>query len=286
MNIQARRSVLYMPGANPRAMQKARELPADAVILDLEDSVTPDAKATARDAVITELRQGGFNGREVVVRVNSLDSARGEADIIALRDCRFDALLLPKVEDTQVIDQAIALLGGGSELPIWTMAETPRGILNIERVAAHPRVKVLVMGTNDLAKELRVPQTPQRLGFMGSFGLCVLAARAHGCDIIDGVYINLDDPQGLRAACLQGIELGFDGKTVIHPKQLAITNEVFSPSAEAVEQAQAMVAAWQQAEQQGKGVLVLNGRLVEELHVKEAKRVLALAQATAAKSNG
>lgn len=279
MTIQARRSVLYMPGANPRAMQKARELPADAVILDLEDSITPDAKAEARNNVVAELQRGGFAGREVVVRVNALDSEWGEADLMALRHCQFDALLLPKVADTEVIDRTLALFGEQSDLAIWTMAETPRGVLNIDSVAAHPRVRVIVMGTNDLAKELRIPQTPQRLGFLSSLGLCVLAARANGCDIIDGVYINLDDAEGLRAACHQGVELGFDGKTCIHPKQLAITNEVFSPSVEAIEQARTIVSGWQQAQQQGKGVLVVNGRLVEELHVQEAERVLALAQA-------
>lgn len=280
MNIQARRSVLYMPGANPRAMQKARELPADAVILDLEDAVAPDAKQQARENVITELQRGGFDGREVVVRVNGLDSEWGEADIKALRDCKFDALLLPKVETSGEIDAAVELLGEQKNTPIWTMAETPRGILNIDAIAAHPRVQVIVMGTNDLAKELRIPQTPRRLGFFSSFGLCILAARAHGCDIIDGVYINLDDDEGLRASCEQGLELGFDGKSLIHPKQLAITNEVFSPSPEAVEQARAIVVAWQQAQQEGRGVLVVNGRLVEALHVQEAERVLALAEAT------
>jgi len=275
--ITLRRSVLYMPGANARALEKARQLPADVLILDLEDAVAPSAKAQARDQVEQMLAQGGYGHRELVVRCNVLNSEWAQDDVAMAARSTAHALLIPKVESAAMVDRACAWLAqyGRSDLPVWVMIETPRGVLNSADIAAHPGVTTLVMGTNDLAKELRVPQTPGREGFLTSLGMCVLAARAHACDIIDGVYIHLNDEAGLADSCRQGVNLGFDGKTAIHPGQLDAINTVFSPSTAAIEGARAIVDAWKQAEQQGVGVVVVNGRLVEALHVAEAHRVLA-----------
>ena len=280
-----RRSVLYMPGSNLRALEKARTLAADVLILDLEDAVAPDAKQLARDQVLAVLAQQGFGQREVVVRVNSHASVWGQEDLQSVARSSVDAVLLPKVESLADIEVAIEILhkaGADTELPIWAMIETPLGVLQAQQIASHQRTQVLVMGTNDLAKELRVPQTPDRLGFMTSLGLSVLAARAYGCDVIDGVFIELDNEAGLLTACQQGKSLGFDGKSLIHPRQLDTANRVFSPSAKELEQASAIVAAWQQASKEAKAVVVVNGRLVEELHVKEAQRIIAMAAAIAA----
>jgi citrate lyase subunit beta/citryl-CoA lyase len=277
-SIQLRRSVLYMPGANARALEKARGLAADALILDLEDAVAPSAKAEARAQVALALAQDGYGYRELVVRCNVLDSEWAEDDVAMVAASPAHALLLPKVESVAMVEKACGWLvrHQRANLPIWVMIETPRGVLNSAGIAAHPRVEVLVLGTNDLAKELRVPQTPGREGFLTSLGLCVLAARAHDCDIIDGVYIHLEDETGLHASCEQGVTLGFDGKTAIHPNQLATINTVFAPNNDAVDKAQAIVAAWDEAQRQGLGVVVVNGRLVEALHVAEAQRTLAL----------
>lgn len=276
--IQLRRSVLYMPGANARALEKARGLPADVLILDLEDAVAPAAKVEARAQVAQALQQDGYGYREMVVRCNGLDSDWAQDDVAMIAASRAHALLIPKVESVAMVEKVCGWLvqHQRANLPIWVMIETPRGVLNSADIAAHPRVAALVMGTNDLAKELRVPQTPGREGFLTSLGLCVLAARAHGCDIIDGVYIHLEDETGLQASCEQGVALGFDGKTAIHPNQLARINIVFAPSNDAVEKAQAIVAAWDEAQKQGLAVVVVNGRLVEALHVAEAQRALAL----------
>lgn len=284
--IALRRSVLYMPGANARALDKARGLAADALILDLEDAVAPAAKTEARVQVAQTLMQGGYGYRELVVRCNVLDSEWAKEDVAMVADSNAHALLIPKVESAAAVERACSWLAlkQRDDLPIWVMIETPLGVLNSAEIAAHPRVVALVMGTNDLAKELRVPQTPAREGFMTSLGLCVLAARAHGCDIIDGVHIQLDDEAGLSASCEQGVELGFDGKTAIHPNQLPTINTVFAPTNSAVEKAQAIVAAWNDAQRQGLGVVVVNGRLVEALHVVEAQRVLALRQAVIARN--
>lgn len=283
--VALRRSVLYMPGANARALEKARQLPADSLILDLEDAVAPAAKVQARDQVEQALATGDYGYRELVVRCNGLDSEWAQDDIAMVARSTAAALLIPKVESAAMVDRACAWLAqyGRSDLPVWVMIETPRGVLNSADIAAHPGVTALVMGTNDLAKELRVPQTPGREGFLTSLGLCVLAARAHGCDIIDGVYIHLDDEAGLLDSCRQGMNLGFDGKTAIHPGQLATINKVFSPGDAAVTAARAIVDAWREAERQGVGVVVVNGRLVEALHVAEAHRVLAQQAAIAAR---
>ena len=274
------RSVLYAPGANSRALDKARSLPVDGLILDLEDAVAPAVKAAARDAVVAALSESGFGYRRRIVRINGLDTPWGEADIAAMARAGADAILLPKVESPQAVQTAVAALdaaGGPADLPIWIMAETPRGILQIDSIAAaHPRLQVIVMGTSDLAKELRVRHTPGREGLLASLGLCVLAARARGLEILDGVYLDLQDEPGFAAACEQGRDMGFDGKTLIHPRQIEPANRVFGISAEALQQAQQIIAAWREAQQAGSGVCVVDGRLVENLHVEEAERLVTM----------
>jgi len=275
--------VLYAPGANRRALDKARSLPSDGLILDLEDAVAPDAKAVARDTVVAALAEGGYGYRRRVVRINGLDTPWGEADITAMARAGADAILLPKVESVQAVQAAVAALdaaGGPADLPLWIMAETPRGILEIDAIAAaHPRLQVIVMGTSDLAKELRVRHTPGREGLLASLGRCVLAARARGLEILDGVYLDLRDAPGFAAACEQGRDMGFDGKTLIHPKQIEPANRAFGISAEALQQARQIIAAWREAQQSGSGVCVVAGRLVENLHVEEAERVVAMHEA-------
>jgi citrate lyase subunit beta/citryl-CoA lyase len=287
MAANPRRSVLYMPGSNARALEKARSLDADVLILDLEDAVAPAQKAQAREQVLAAVTEGGYGRRELVVRVNGFDTEWGRKDIEAFANAPISALCLPKVESAAEIHAVVQVLqqaGAAPSLKLWAMAETPRGILAVSDIAgAHPRMDGIVLGTSDLAKDLRVPHTPQRLGMLTSLGLCVLAARAHGIDVFDGVHLDLDDDQGLLNACEQGVELGFDGKTLIHPKQIAVTNQVFSPSAETLARAEKIQLAWQAAEAEGKGVVLVDGRLVEALHVEEAVRVLAIAQQIAAR---
>lgn len=283
-NIRARRSVLYVPGSNGKAQKKVANLPVDGVIFDLEDAVAPGAKVEARQQVVATLKEGGFGAREVAVRVNGLDTPWGHDDIEAIAQAKFDAVVFPKVESgTDVITaiEALESAGAPAELPIWVMAETPRGILNIEEIAAsHSRVKLIVMGTSDLAKELRVRHTTAREGLITSLGLCVLAARCHGLEILDGVNLDLEDNSGFLKICQQGRDLGFDGKTLIHPKQIAPANEVFGVSPEEVVLAEEIIAAWDSAQMDGRGVCVVKGKLVENLHVEEAQRVLAVAEAT------
>ena len=281
MSIRPRRSVLYMPGSNQRALEKARGLSADALVLDLEDSVGPEKKPEAREMVVAAVRAGGYGERELVIRANGLDSEWGEADIRAVAASGADALCLPKVESADEISAALNILdsaGAPKTLVLWAMIETPRGVLDIDAIArSDARLTTLVMGTTDLAKELRVPHTPDRIGLQYALGRCVLAARAHQKDILDGVYLDLEDAAGFRAACEQGRDMGFDGKTLIHPGQLADANAVFGPSEEAVERAHRIIAAWQQAEAEGKGVVVVDGKLVEGMHIDEARRLLAIA---------
>jgi citrate lyase subunit beta / citryl-CoA lyase len=277
-----RRSVLYMPGSNARALEKARSLDADVLILDLEDAVAPAQKVHAREQVLAAVKEGGYGRRELVVRVNAFDTEWGRHDIEAFARAPISALCLPKVESAAEIHAVVQVLqqaGADPSLKLWAMAETPRGILAVAEIAgAHPRMDGIVLGTSDLAKDLRVPHTPQRLGMLTSLGMCVLAARAHGIDVFDGVHLDLDDEQGLLRACEQGVELGFDGKTLIHPKQIDVTNQVFSPSDETLARAEKIRLAWEVAEAEGKGVVLVDGRLVESLHVEEAVRVLAMAK--------
>jgi citrate lyase subunit beta / citryl-CoA lyase len=278
-----RRSVLYVPGANLRAVGKVKTLPADAVILDLEDAVAPDAKQEARANVVNAVKAGGFGKRETVVRVNGLNTPWGHADLVAAGTSGADAVLLPKTESADAVRQALAVLAGNGapdSLALWCMMETPRAILNAEAIAsAHPRVACFVMGTSDLANDLHAAHTPERLPLLTSLGLCVLAARAHGLAILDGVHLDLDDMAGFEQACRQGQQMGFDGKTLIHPKTIDIANRVFAPSPQEVETAQRIIAAHTAAVAEGKGVVVVDGKLVENLHVQNARRLVDLAAA-------
>jgi len=274
-----RRSILYMPGSNPRALEKARALAADALILDLEDAVAPDAKAQARDLVAATVQGGGYGNRELVVRTNGLDTAWGRDDVIAAARAAPDAILLPKVEGAVQVQEAAALIEahGAAKTAIWCMMETPKGMLHAEAIAsASPRLACFVMGTNDLAKDLNARHTPMRLPMITALGLCLLAARAYGLAIIDGVFMDVKDEAGLAASCQQGVELGFDGKTLIHPAQLEAANRAFAPSDADVDHARRVVAAFAAARAEGKGVVLLDGKLIENLHVVAAERLLAL----------
>ncbi|WP_339861848.1 CoA ester lyase [Paremcibacter congregatus] len=286
LSVRPRRSVLYMPGSNPRALEKAKSLAADGLILDLEDAVAIDAKVAARDLVCAAVKEGGYGAREVIIRVNGLDSPWGEADIKAACAAGPDAILLPKVESAVLVRQVEQMMqefDAPAHTKIWCMMETPRGMLRAEEIAgASDRLTCFVMGTSDLVKDLHAHHTLMRLPVVTSLGLCLLAARAEGLDILDGVYLDLDDAEGHRASCQQGLEFGFDGKTIIHPKQLADANEIFAPSAAELEYAVKIIAAYQAAEKQGKGVVVVDGKLIENLHVENAKRLVSLADAIAA----
>lgn len=289
MQIRPRRSVLYIPGSNQRALEKTKGLGVDALILDLEDAVAPDQKPQAREYIASAVNAGGYGHREVVIRINALTTSWGKEDLKAAARTRADAVCLPKVENAEQIRSvadALDTLGAPPQMAIWAMIETPLAILNASAIAsAHPRIKVFVMGTSDLAKDLRVPHTPDRLGFLTSLGLSVLAARAYGLDIIDGVHLDLSGGPAFREICEQGRTLGFDGKTLIHPNQIAPANEVFGPSAQAIEHAQRVIAIWEEAEKAGAGVAVLDGKLVENLHAAEARRLLAIADAIAQLQN-
>jgi citrate lyase subunit beta/citryl-CoA lyase len=282
--IRPRRSVLFMPGSNARAIERAKTLSADALIFDLEDAVAPDAKETARQMVCDAVRAGGYGKRELIVRVNSLATAWGDADLAAVATCGADAVLLPKVEGSDAVQQALNTLterGAPEQLAIWCMLETPRGILRAEDIAASARVAALVMGTSDLTKELHARHTRERLPMLPSLGWCLLAGRAYGLAVLDGVHLDLNDDGGFEYACRQAAEMGFDGKTLIHPKTIAAANRIFAPSPEDVESARKIIAAHAEATDQGKGVVVVDGRLIENLHVEEARRVVALAEAIA-----
>jgi citrate lyase subunit beta/citryl-CoA lyase len=275
-----------MPGSNARALEKARSLAADGLIFDLEDAVAPDAKASAREQVGAAIRAGGYGAREIVVRVNALATPWGQADLAAAAGAGADAVLIPKVESADLVRQALAVLdaaGAPADLPLWCMMETPRAMLRAEAIAAaHPRVGCLVMGTSDLAKDLHAAHTPERLPMITALGLCLLAARACGLAILDGVHLDLADTEGFEAACRQGAELGFDGKTLIHPGQIGPANAAFAPDADALARARRIIEAHEQAVRKAKGVVVVDGRLVENLHVIEARRQVELAGAIAA----
>ena len=281
-----RRSVLYMPGSNLRALEKAKNIPADGLILDLEDAVAPDAKELARKQVCEAVKNGGYGMREIVIRVNGLSTAWGYGDIALASRSGAAALLLPKVESADAIRQMEAIMranGAPDDLAIWAMMETPRSVLESQRIAeASPRMACLVMGTSDLAKELDCAHTHERLPFITSLGLCLLAARAANLAILDGVYLDLNDEPGFEFACRQGHELGFDGKTLIHPKQVEPCNRVFTPRAEDVAWSRKIIAAHAEAAARGDGVAVVDGKLIENLHVESAKRVVAMAEAIAA----
>jgi citrate lyase subunit beta/citryl-CoA lyase len=279
-----------MPASNGRALDKARVLPADVVIFDLEDAVSPDAKPAARGMAVAAARGGGYGRREVVVRVNGLETPWGADDLAAAATSGADGILLPKVESAETAHRALEVLAAHAApegLSLWCMLETPRGILRVEAIAAaSPRIGALVMGTSDLAKELRARPGRDRGPLLTSLGLCVLAARAHGKAALDGVHLDLGDDEGLAAACRQGRDLGFDGKTLIHPRQIAAANDAFSPSREDVARARRIIAAHAEAVAAGRGVAVLDGQLIESLHAEEARRVLSLADAIASMAAG
>ena len=280
-----RRSMLYMPGSNTRALEKARGLPADALILDLEDAVAPDAKTEARQNIVSALTEGGYGQRELVVRVNGLDSPWGQDDIAAIAPTAAHAILIPKVESAEMVREVERLMvgaGASETMGIMCMMETPLGILRAEEIAgASPRLSCLVMGTSDLVKDLNAKHTPERSPVLTSLSLCVLAARAHGLAVVDGVHLDLNDAEGFEAQCRQGRELGMDGKTLIHPKTVAAANAAFGPSESDVAQAKRIIEAHAEATRAGKGVVVLDGKLIENLHVEDAQRTVALATSIA-----
>jgi citrate lyase subunit beta/citryl-CoA lyase len=272
-----------MPGANARALEKSRTLPADALIFDLEDAVAPDAKLNARKQVVQAVEAGGYGRREVMIRTNGLNTPWGYDDLVAAATAGANAVLLPKVESAAVVRQAESVLvsnGAPPDLAIWCMMETPRGMLHAEEIVdASPRLGGLVMGTSDLAKDLQAQHTAMRLPLITALGLCMLAARAARVAILDGVYLDLNDHDGFVDSCRQGAELGFDGKTLIHPKQLEAANEVFAPSEEELRLSRRIIDAYAQAAAEGKGVVLVDGKLIERLHVDHAERVVALAEA-------
>ena len=279
--LRLRRSLLYMPGSNPQALEKARSLPADGLILDLEDAVAPEAKESARAIVTAALAEGGYSDRELVLRVNAVDTPWGHADLAVAATMPIDAVLLPKVENPDQVALAVSLLdafGAPERLAVWCMLETPRGILYAREIAAaSPRLAALVLGTSDLTKDLHALPTRDRLPLITSFSLAILAARAHGLAVLDGVHLDLADDEGFAAACRQGRELGFDGKTLIHPKQIAAANAAFAPTPEEIKWSRRIIAAHSEAAAAGKGVVLVEGRLIENLHVENAGRLLAFA---------
>ncbi|OUS38255.1 CoA ester lyase [Rhodobacterales bacterium 56_14_T64] len=273
------RSVLYIPGSKSRALDKARTLPVDAVIFDLEDAVSISEKVSARDTLAQELRQGGYGDRMRIVRINGLDTDWGRADAQAVAQMQCDAVLLPKVSSPADLDTLAEITG---DLPIWAMMETPRGMLNAAAIAAHPKLQGMVMGTNDLAKELQTRFRADRLPMMAGLGLCLLAAKAEGLVIVDGVYNAFKDAEGLAVECAQGRDMGFDGKTLIHPAQVDVANTAFAPSEGEVDLARRQITAFEEAEAVGQGVAVVDGKIVENLHVVTAREIIAKADAIAA----
>ena len=281
-----RRSALYMPASNAKAIDKARTLACDVVILDLEDAVAPDAKAAAREQAVAAVKAGGFGRRELVIRCNGLDTPWGADDLAAAAAAGPDAILVPKVNDAagvQAYDAAMASAPGSTAL--WAMIETCASLFNLPQIAAasaSTRMRCWVMGTNDLAKEMRARQTPDRAPFHAALSLSVAAARMYGLTILDGVYNDIDNEPGLTAICEQGVDFGFDGKTLIHPKQVEICNRVFSPSPAEVEWAKAVIAAFELPENQNKGAIRVEGRMAELLHLSQAVQLVAVAEAIAA----
>jgi citrate lyase subunit beta/citryl-CoA lyase len=284
MSVRPRRSVLYMPGANSRAMEKARGLPCDGIIFDLEDAVAATAKAEARAAVAQAVANGGYGYRELVVRVNGLDTPWGADDVRMAAGLPISAVLFPKVESPAQLRENLEALdaAGGRALKLWLMIETPTGVLDVREVAAaSDRVECLVMGTSDLVKELRARHTPERHNLSFALQSAVLAARSVGLDILDGVHLDFRNLESLALACEQGAAMGFDGKTLIHPSQIDAANAAFGYSEEDVADARAVMTVWREAQAAGKGVAELDGRLIENLHAAEAERVLEFAEALA-----
>lgn len=282
-----RRSALYMPASNAKAVEKARTLPADVIILDLEDAVAPESKPAAREAAVAAVQAGGFGDREVVIRVNGLDTPWGPEDLAAAAEAGPDAVLVPKVNDAgdvRLYDQRLHAAPPATRL--WTMIETAKAAFHLWEMAeaSHgTRLSAWVMGVNDFAKEMRARQTPDRAPFLPLLTLSVAAARAHGLAILDGVHNDIEDLEALEAVCVQGVDFGFDGKTLIHPKHLEICNRVFSPSPEDIAWSRAVIAAFNAPENSGKGALRVDGKMAERLHLAQAERLVAVAEAIAAR---
>jgi citrate lyase subunit beta/citryl-CoA lyase len=281
--VRPRRSALFVPGSNGRALEKARSLPADVILVDLEDAVAPAAKEEARRQAVAALSGGDWGRRERVLRVNAAATPWGADDLAAAARSGADAVLLPKVSDAEELrtaERALAAAGAPPSLRLWAMIETPRGVLRVAGIAAAtPRLAALVAGTSDLVKDLGARHTPGRVEVLTSLSLVVLAARAEGLAALDGVHLDLQDDAGLEAACRQGRDLGFDGKTLIHPRTIEVANRVFTPDPAEVERARRVIEAHREAEARGQGVVVVDGRLVEALHVEAARRLVALAAA-------
>jgi citrate lyase subunit beta / citryl-CoA lyase len=278
--IRPRRSMLYMPGSNARAIEKGRALPVDAIIFDIEDAVAVDAKALARNQIRAAIAEGGYGRKELLVRINGVGSEWFDEDVEAIAGSGADGVLLPKIESpgtVQEVERRLVAAGAPATLSIWCMMETPLGVLrSADIAAASPRLAGMIMGTNDLTLDLRCRQTPDGAAFLTSFGLCILAARAHGLAIIDAVYNDLSDDAGFEESCRRGRILGFDGKSLIHPKTVDAANRLYGPSDEEVAWATKIVAAFEKASAEGKGVIAVDGKMVEELHVREAQRLLAM----------
>lgn len=280
-----RRSVLYMPAANERALEKAKDIQADALIFDLEDAVAPDSKEVAREQACAAAASSEYGNRELTIRCNGLDTPWGKDDVLAAAAAGPAAVVIPKVDGSSYLDEISELLNQGgapSSTQIWAMVETPIGILHVEEIARHERMSVMVLGTNDMAKELRASITADRQALLPYLAMCLLSARAAGVAILDGVYNDIKDESGFKDVCVQGAEMGFDGKTLIHPNQVAPTNEIFSPSLDELDFHRRIIEEFEAAEKDGRGVLTVDGKMIENLHVDEARRALAVADAIAA----
>ncbi|GGL52656.1 HpcH/HpaI aldolase/citrate lyase family protein [Wenxinia marina] len=273
------RSALYIPASRERALDKARGLSCDAILFDLEDAVAPEEKVRARETLAAALASGGYGARARLVRINGLDTEWGEDDLRAAAGLACDGVLVPKVDGPATLDRVAALV---PDLPLWAMMETPAGILNAAAICAHPRLAGIVMGTNDLAKDLRTRPGHRREPLLHALSACLLAARAHGRVAIDGVYNAFRDAEGLEAECAQGRDLGFDGKSLIHPDQIALANAAFAPTGAEIDLARRQIAAFDEASAAGQGVAVVDGRIVENLHVATARETLSRAEAIAA----
>lgn len=285
MDLRARpwRSVLYIPGSKERALEKARGLAADAIIFDLEDAVAAEEKAAARATLKAALGAGGYGARARIVRINGFDTDWGRDDAAMAAGLEIEGVLIPKVGSAADVEAVAALV---PELPLWAMMETPKGVLNAAEIAAHPRMAGFVLGTNDLAKDLGTRFRADRLPLITALQTCLLAARAEGLICVDGVYNAFKDVEGLAVECAQGRDMGFDGKTLIHPDQLATANEAFAPSVAEIDLARRQIEAFAAAEAAGQGVAVVDGRIVENLHIVTARQTLAKAEAIAALGNG
>lgn len=283
-SLRPRRSALYMPAANERALEKAKTIATDAIIFDLEDAVSPDAKDLARAQAVAAVNSGEYGKRELTIRCNALATPWGHADVAAAATACVSAVVIPKINSVAEVDEvsrALDAAGAPKEMMIWAMIETPTAIMDCRAIAAHPRVAVLVMGTNDLAKELRAAQVPGRAPLVPSLHMALLAAREADKVILDGVYNDIKNAEGFTTECVQGQNMGFDGKTLIHPDQVAIANDTWAPSAQDVEHARKVIAAFNEALAEGKGVVQLDGKMIENLHVANAERAIAIADAIA-----